>query len=191
MQAISTSNLYSTTVGEALNVQTQWSVAETQQASGLQAQDFGTLGGGASREMLNFETDITQASNWAGVAKTAGTTTQAMYTAVGTMQQDVNKLQTLISTAMSSPNNSDLLGQAQSIMSTLLTQVNQQVGGNYLFAGSNTSVAPVNLANYPTLSVGTDPSTGNPTYTYAPNSTDTSYYTGDSSIASAQVNLQQ
>ena len=45
MQAISTSNLYSSTIGDALNVQTQWSTAETQQASGLQAQDFGTLGG--------------------------------------------------------------------------------------------------------------------------------------------------
>ena len=191
MQAISTSNLYSTTVGQALNVQTQWSVAETQQASGLQAQDFGTLGGGSSREMLNFETDINQASNWSSVAKTVGTTTQAMFTAVGTMQQDVNKLQTLISTAMSSPNNSDLLGQATSIMATLLTQVNQQVGGNYLFAGSNTSVAPVNLTHYPTLAVGTDPSTGNPTYTYDTSTADTSYYTGDTNIASAQVNLQQ
>lgn len=198
MQAISTSNLYSTTVGEALNVQTQWSVAETQQASGLQAQDFATLGGGSSREMLNFETDIAQASNWAGVAKTTGTTTQAMYTAVGTMQSAVNKLQTLISTATSSPNNSDLLGQAQAIMGTLLTQVNQQVGGNYLFAGSNTSVAPVDLSHYPTLAPQTDQSgnpildgNGNQVYAYAPNTPDTGYYTGDTTIQSAQVNLQQ
>ncbi|GEM_PF-1460950 len=190
MQAISTSNLYSTTVGEALNVQTQWSTAETQQASGLQAQDFGTLGGGSSREMLNFETDIAQASSWSSVAKTIGTTTQAMYTAVGTMQSDVNKLQTLISTAMSSPNNSDLLDQAQSIMATLLTQVNQQVGGNYLFAGTNTSVAPVNLTNYPTLQAGTDQN-GNPTFTYSPTTPDTGYYTGDTTIQSAQVDLQQ
>ena len=190
MQAISTNNLYSTTVGEALNVQSQWSVAETQQASGLKAGDFGSLGGGDSREMLNLSTDIAQASNWSSVAKTVGTTTQAMYTAVGTMQSDVNKLQVLISTAMSSPNNSDLLGQAKSIMATLLTQVNQQVSGNYLFAGTNTSVAPVNLNNYPTLTAGTD-ANGNPTYTYSPNTPDTGYYTGDTTIQSAQVNLQQ
>jgi flagellar hook-associated protein 3 FlgL len=183
MQGISTSNLYNSTIGDALNVQTQWSTAETQQASGLQAQDFGTLGGGSTREMLNFETDIAQATSWAGVAKTVGSTTQAMYTAVGTMQSDVNKLQTLISTAMSSPNNSDLLGQAQSIMSTLLTQVNQQVGGNYLFAGANTSVAPVNLATYPTLNASTN--------AYDPSTQDTGYYTGDNSIQSVQVNLQQ
>jgi flagellar hook-associated protein 3 FlgL len=183
MEVVATSNLYTSTIGEALNVQSQWSVAETQQASGLQAQDFGTLGGGASRETLNFETDIAQATSWSGVAKTVGTTTQAMYTAVGTMQSDVNKLQTLISNAMASPNNSDLLGQANAIMSTLMTQVNQQVGGNYLFAGTNTSVAPVNLSNYPTLNAGTN--------AYDPQTADTGYYKGDNTITSAQVNLQQ
>jgi len=198
MQAISTSNLYSTTVGEALNVQTQWSVAETQQASGLKAGDFGSLGGGDSREMLNLSTDIAQATNWASVSKTVGTTTQAMYTAVGTMQSAVNKLQTLISTSMSSPNNSDLLGQAQQIMATLLTQVNQQVSGNYLFAGTNTSLAPVNLTHYPTLAPQVDSSgnpvldaNGNQAYGYAPSTPDTGYYTGDGTILSAQVNLQQ
>ena len=198
MQVISTNNLYTTTVGEALNVQSQWSVAETQQASGLKAGDFGSLGAGDSREMLNFETDIAQATNWSGVAKTAGATTQAMYTAVGAMQSDINKLQTLISQAMSSPNNSDLQGQAQSIMSALLAQVNQQVGGNYLFAGSNTSVAPVDLSHYPTLAPQTDSSgnpvldaNGNPVCAYDSATADTGYYTGDTTIQSAQVNLQQ
>ena len=183
MQVVSTNNLYQSTIGDALNVQSQWSVAETQQASGLKAQDFGTLGGSDSRETLNLETDIAQASNWSDIAQSTGTTTQAMYTAVGTMQTDVNKLQTLISTAMSAPNNSDLLGQAQSIMATLMTQVNQQVGGDYLFAGGNTSVAPVSLANYPTLDATTN--------AYNPSNSDTGYYTGDNSIQSVQVNLQQ
>ena len=161
MQVIATNNLYNSTIGEALNVQSQWSVAETQQASGLKAQDYGTLGGGDSRETLNLETDIAQASSWSDIAQSVGSTTQAMYTSVGAMQTDVNKLQTLISTAMSAPNNSDLLGQAQSIMASLMTQVNQQVGGDYLFAGGNTSVAPVSLSNYPTLTAETD-SSGNP-----------------------------
>ncbi len=183
MQVISTNNLYQNTIGEALNVQSQWSVAETQQASGLKAQDFGTLGGGDSRETLNLETDIAQASTWSDIAQSTGATTQAMYTAVGAMQTDVNKLQTLISTAMSSPNNSDLLGQAQSIMSSLMTQVNQQVGGDYLFAGGNTSVAPVSLANYPTLDATTN--------AYNSANSDTGYYAGDNSIHSVQVNLQQ
>jgi len=183
MQVVSTNNLYQSTIGDALNVQSQWSVAETQQASGLKAQDFGTLGGSDSRETLNLETDIAQSSNWSDIAQSTGTTTQAMYTAVGTMQTDVNKLQTLISTAMSAPNNSDLLGQAQSIMATLMTQVNQQVGGDYLFAGGNTSVAPVSLANYPTLDATTN--------AYNPSNSDTGYYTGDNSIQSVQVNLQQ
>ncbi len=198
MQVISTNNLYQTTVGEALNVQSQWSVAETQQASGLKASDFGSLGAGDSRETLNLSTDIAQASTWAAVAKTTGATTQAMFTAVGTMQQAVNKAAVLISTSMSSPNNSDLLGQAEGIMGTLLTQVNQQVGGNYLFAGANTSVAPVDLTHYPKLVPQTDSSgnpvldvNGNQVYGYDASNADTSYYTGDNTIAKVQVNLQQ
>ena len=183
MQVVSTNNLYTQTVGDALGVQSQWSTAETQQASGLKASDFGTLGGGDSREMLNLETDIAQATSWSSVAKSVGTTTQAMYTAVGTMQSVVNKVQVLISTAMSSPNNSDLLGQAKSIMSTLMTQVNQQVGGVYLFSGGNTSVAPVDLTHYPTLNASTG--------AYDPSTADTGYYTGDNTVQAVQVNLQQ
>src|SRR5579859_25827 len=183
MQVVSTNNLYTSTIGDALGVQQQWSTAETQQASGLKAQDFGTLGGGDTRETLNLETDIAQASSWSTVAKNIGATTQAMFTAVGTMQSVVGKAQVLISTAMSSPNNTDLIGQAQSIMSTLLTQVNQQVGGVYLFSGGNTSVAPADLSHYPTLNATTG--------AYDPNAADTGYYTGDNHIQSVQVNLQQ
>jgi flagellar hook-associated protein 3 FlgL len=183
MQVVSTNNLYTSTVGDALGVQSQWSTAETQEASGLKAADFGSLGGGDSREMLNLQTDIAQATSWSTVAKNVGTTTQAMYTAVGTAQSIVNKAQVLISTAMSSPNNSDLLGQAKSIMSTLLNQVNQQVGGVYLFSGGNTSVAPVDLTHYPTLNATTG--------AYDPTTADTGYYTGDNTIQAVQVNLQQ
>lgn len=130
-----------------------------------------------------IETDIAQATSWSTVAKNIGATTQAMYTAVGTMQQVVNKAQVLISTAMSSPNNTDLLGQAQSIMTTLLTQTNQQVGGVYLFSGGNTSVAPVDLTHYPTLNATTN--------AYDPSTADTGYYTGDNHVQAVQVNLQQ
>jgi flagellar hook-associated protein 3 FlgL len=183
MQPISTNNLYSETINNALTVQTNLATVQVQESSGLQAQNFGTLGGSSSREMLNFENDISQAQNWAGVAKTVGSTTQAMYTAVGNMNSVVTSLQQLISQAMSSPNNSDLLGQAQGLQASLLTQVNQQIGGSYLFAGSNSSVAPVSTANYPTLSASTN--------AYDPTTADSAYYKGDQTILSVQVNLQQ
>jgi flagellar hook-associated protein 3 FlgL len=183
MQPVSTATLYTQTINEALTVQTNLSTAETQEASGLQAQNFGALGGSGSREMLNFESDIAQAQGWSSQAQTVGATTQAMYNAVGNMDTAVNSVQTLISQAMSSPNNSDLLNQAQAIRAELLTQANQQVGGSYLFAGSNTAVPPVSLAHYPTLNAATN--------AYDPNTADTSYYTGDSNLQSVQVNLEQ
>ena len=183
MQAISSANLYSQTINDALSVQQQWSVAETQQASGLQADNFGALGGSSSREMLNLETEIAQSQNWGNVAQHTGSLTQAMYTSVGDMASVVTKLQTLISQSTSSPDNSDLLQQAQELQAQLMTEANQQVGGTYLFAGSNTSEAPVNLAAYPAVTAGT--------LAYSPNTPDTSYYTGDQKVLSVQVNLQQ
>ena len=181
--AISSNNLYSNTIQDALNVQTQWSVAETQQASGLQAPDFGTLGGSSTRETLNLETDISQAQNWAGVAKTTGSTTQAMYNSIGDMNSAVVKLQQLISQAMSSPNNSDLLQQAQVIQASLQSDTNEQVGGVYLFAGSNTSLQPVDLTHYPTINATTG--------AYDSQTADTGYYRGDQTLLNVQVNLQQ
>lgn len=183
MVGISTNNLYNQTIGNALGVQTQLATTLGQESSGLQAQDFGTLGGSQSGETLNLETNIAQSQNWATVAKAVSSTTQAMYTAVGNMSTASASLEALISNAISSPNNTSLLSQAQSIQQELLSQVNQQVGGNYLFAGTNTSEAPVNMSNYPTLSASTN--------AYDPNTADTSYYTGNDVVQSVQVNLQQ
>jgi flagellar hook-associated protein 3 FlgL len=183
MQPVSTATLYTQTINEALTVQTNLSTAETQEASGLMSQDFGGLGGSGSRVMLNFESDIAQAQGWSSQAQTVGATTQAMYNAIGNMDTAVNSVQTLISQAMSSPNNSDLLNQAQAIRAELLTQTNQQVGGSYLFAGSNSAVPPVSLAHYPTLNAGSN--------AYDPNTADTRYYTGDNQLQSVQVNLEQ
>jgi len=183
MQPISSANLYTQTINDALTVQSQWAVAESQQASGLQAQDFGTLGGSSSRELLNLQAEISQSQNWATVAQTTASTTQAMYSSVGTMASVVNKLQVLISQSMASPNNSDLLQEAQQLQSALVTQVNAQVGGSYLFAGSNSSLAPADLTHYPAINATTN--------AYNPAAPDTSYYTGDNKVLSVQVNLQQ
>jgi flagellar hook-associated protein 3 FlgL len=170
----------SLTVGSALAVQSQYAQAETQQASGLVASDFATLGGANSSEMLNLEDGIAQSQTWASDATTVGSRTQGMYTALGNIVTTVTSLETKISAASSAADNSTLLSAAQEIQKSLVTEMNEQESGSYLFAGSNTGTAPVDLTNYQTTS--SSGSGTNQAY---------NYYTGNSDVQSVRVSSQQ
>lgn len=184
MTRVSTLEMNALTVGSALGVQSQYAQAETQQASGLVASDFASLGGTNSGEMLNLENDIGQAQTWASNATTVGSRTQAMYTALGNMSTTLSSLESKISAATSSSDNSSLQSAVQELQKTLVTQMNSQVGGSYLFSGSSTSTAPVDLTNYQlppsnSASITTD---ANSLY---------GYYQGDSNVLSVRVSQQQ
>ena len=182
MTTISTLNLHSITTGAALNLETQLGQVQIQQSSGLVAQNFGTLGGSATSEMLNLQDNISQAQTWASEAQTVGSRTQSMYSMIGNMVTTVTSLQSQISQAMASPNNSGLLGVVQNLQKSLVSQMNTQYAGRYLFSGSDIGTAPVDMSNYPTVSASG---------AYDPSSVDTSYYTGDSNVLSVQVASQQ
>jgi flagellar hook-associated protein 3 FlgL len=184
MTRVSTANLQNQTIGAALQVQSQLADVQIQESSGLVAQDFGTLGGASTTQVLNLENEISQSQGWADNAATVSGNTQAMYTATGTMSTLVSQLQSRISNALSSSDNSGLLQAAQSLQQSLMGQMNTHVAGNYLFAGTNSSVPPVSLANYGTLNA-TAPNA------YAAGTPDTSYYTGNNTVLAVQVSLQQ
>ncbi len=178
MTRISTLQLNSLTLGSALSVETQYAQAETKQASGLVASDFGSLGGAASSEMLNLQDGIAQAQTWASNATTVGSRTQAMYTSLGNMTSTMSTLESKISAATSTADNSNLVAAVQELQKTLVTQMNAQQAGSYLFAGSNVGLAPVDLSSYPSS-------------TFSVSGTDTSYYTGDDNIQSVRISQQQ
>lgn len=180
MTRVSTLQLNAMTVGQALGVQSQFAQAEVQQSTGLQAQDFASLGGVNSGEMLSFENDIAQSQTWASNATSVGTRTQAMYTALGNMVSTVTSLESKISAATSSSDNSSLQSAVTELQKTLVTQMNSQVQGNYLFAGASTTTQPVSLTNYQS-----------PTYSGAGTNSLYSYYNGDSNVLSVRVSDQQ
>jgi flagellar hook-associated protein 3 FlgL len=171
----------SLTVGSALSVQAQYVQAETQESSGLIASDFATLGGAASSEMLNLEDGIAQSQTWASDATTVGSATQSMYTALGNMATTLGTLETTISGAASEADTSTLYSSAQEIQNTLVTEMNTQQAGSYVFAGTNTGEAPVSLSSYQTSSYYGGSGTG----------TCYNYYTGNSDIQSVRVSAQQ
>lgn len=178
MSRISTLQMNTVALSSALNVQSQLAQTQVQEASGLVSSDFAGLGGASSNVMLNLQGEISQAQSWASDATTVGTRTQGMYSAVGNMITTVNSLQTKISAALSSTDNSTLLTAVKGLQQTLASQMNQQLNGSYLFSGTQAQTAPVNLANYPSD-------------TFDLGGSDTSYYQGDQNVQSVRISTQQ
>jgi flagellar hook-associated protein 3 FlgL len=181
MTRISTWELNNLTVNSALNVQSQLAQKEVQQSSGLTAEDFGTLGGAQTGETLSLEGEIAQSQTWAADATTVGSTTQGMYDSIGSLATLVTQLQTTVAGAISSPTPTDVAPQIASLMTSMAGEMNTQIAGQYVFAGANSGVKPVDLSNYPALNGSA----------YDSSAVDTSYYKGDNTTLSVRVSPQQ
>lgn len=178
MERISTLNINTMSIGGALKSQADWAKAQLQQSSGLVSQDFVGLGTD-SRTVLSLSREIEQSQTWASAATNAQARTEVMYSALGSMTSVMTDLRTTISAAISSPDNSTLLNSAQTLKDSLLSEMNKQYNGLYLFAGSNTDTAPVDITSYPSTSP------------YDVTVADTSYYTGDNTTLSVRISSEQ
>lgn len=179
MERVSSYNLHQVALNSALNVQAQLANAQTQEATGLVSTDYGDLGGQKSYELLNMEKELNQAQSWSSQATTVGDRVQAMYSAIGSMNSVLTQVQTALSSALSSTDTSTLSTTIQTYMDSLVSAMNTQEGGRYLFSGSNTSTAPVNMDDYDSSSVDST--------SYDPTAQDFSYYQGDNADLSVQV----
>jgi flagellar hook-associated protein 3 FlgL len=172
MDKVSTANLHSTTLNGALSVQSQLYTAQTQESTGLVSQDFGGLGGNATYATLNLQNEINQAQTWSSQAQEAATRSQATYSALGNIISTITTLEGKVSSAMTDTTDSSLSITASSMQTQLMQQINTQSAGRYIFSGTDTNTAPVNV-NASDLS---DPS---------------SYYQGNSTKLAVQVGSQQ
>jgi len=177
--SISTYGLYSILALDSSEAQNALTTATEQEATGLVSETYSGLGGVATSQLLNLQSSVTEADNYSSNASTAGTRTQAMYTAVGSMISALTSLKTTISAALSATDNSTLSTSAEAILTDLAGDMNTQVGSDYVFSGAKTGTAAVDLTNYPS-SVPVSSTT-----------TDTSYYQGDDTVASTMVSGNQ
>jgi flagellar hook-associated protein 3 FlgL len=132
--------------------------------------------------LLSFQGEVANAERWSGNASLASDRVQAMYSAVGNMIDLANTLKSSIATAMSGTTSdttaASLQQTAQDALSDLAGAMNVQLDGRYLFSGSATNAAPVDLSGYPAT---TPPSAG---------TVDTSYYQGDGQLAAISVSAE-
>ena len=162
-------------IASALRMQAVMANAQVQESSGLKSEDFGGYGSGAER-VINLQVSVTRAQSYIDSATLADSKVQVMYSAVGSMTDIITKLRSQLSAATtgSSTETTSVISTAQQMLSQMGSLLNTQYNGEYVFSGARTTTAPVDLTSF---SSGTGSTT----------TADTSYYQGDSEIASVRV----
>jgi flagellar hook-associated protein 3 FlgL len=163
----------------SMRTQSRMAGMQLQEASGVVSEDYGGLGE-SSKPLINLEVSLERSKSYVSAATEAGSRVQVMYSTMSTITDLLSdfrgKLTAITSTDSTDVSKQSLSSTAQSYMQELSTLLNTQYEGRYLFAGSATTTKPVDLTAY-TATDATTPST--------------SYYQGDSTLASVQVSPEQ
>ncbi|WP_407151301.1 flagellin [Bradyrhizobium sp. ORS 86] len=162
-------------IASALRMQAVMANEQVQESSGQKSQDFAGYGADAER-VINLQVSVTRSQSYIDAANVADSKVQVMYSAVGTMTNIITQLRTQLSAATtgSSTATTSVINSAQQALSQMGGLLNTQCDGQYVFSGARTDTAPVDLTGF---SSGTGSLT----------TSDTSYYHGDSEIASVRV----
>ncbi|MCP3464201.1 MULTISPECIES: flagellin [unclassified Bradyrhizobium] len=168
-----------TMIADALRVQAVMANEQIQESSGVISNDFGGYGSTA-QHVVNLQVSVTRAQSYIDAATLADSKVQVMYSAVGSMTDIITQLRSQLSAAStgSSTEGNSVISSAQQMLEEMGSLLNTQYDGQFVFAGGKTETAPVDLTSF---SAGTGSTT----------TADTSYYVGDSEIASVRVATDQ
>lgn len=166
-------------IADALRIQSVMANEQIQESSGQISSDFGGYGSTA-QHVVNLQVSVTRAQSYIDAATMADSRVQVMYSAVGSMTDIVTQLRSQLTAAStgSSTETNSVIATAQQYLEQMGSLLNTQYDGQYVFAGGKTDTAPVDLTSF---SSGTGSTT----------TSDTSYYSGDSEIASVRVSADQ
>jgi flagellar hook-associated protein 3 FlgL len=162
-------------ITDALRLQAVVANKQVQESSGVLSTDFGGYGSDA-QHVVNLQVSVTRAQSYIDAATLADSKVQVMYSAVGSMTDILSQLRSQLSAAStgSTTEANSVISSAQQMLQEMGSLMNTQYDGQYVFAGGRTDTAPVDLTSFAS-------GTGSTT------TADTSYYKGDSEIASVRV----
>jgi len=163
----------------ALRTEATMADLQVQENSGVKSQNLAGYGAD-TQQVINLQVSVTRAQSYIDAATAADSKVQVMYSAVGTMTDIITKLRTQLSAAStgSSTATTSAISSAQQMLQQMGSLLNTQYNGEYVFSGARVSTAPADLSSF---------ATGAGSLTTA----DTSYYQGDSEIASVRVAADQ
>lgn len=160
----------------SLRTQSRMSEVQLQQASGAVSSDYGGLGRTAG-SLVSLEVSLARSKSQASAAEEAGNRVQVMSDAVGSMSELLSSFRSSLSAAISAGgDDTTLAATAQSALEELAGLLNTRFEGRYLFAGSDTGTAPVDLSAYAATDVATQ---------------DTTYYQGNAVKASVVLSPER
>lgn len=172
---VATVALNETMMRAALRVQAQEAEATLQQASGLVSTSLSGYGASAGR-IVDLQSSLSRAAAYESAATEADTRVEVMYTAVGSMIDAMTDFKADLanfSTTLTDSGRAGLAAEAQSVLETMASLLDTDFEGRYLFSGSATATAPIDL----------DAITAHA----APSTADTSWYAGDDTLAATRV----
>jgi len=160
-----------------MRVRAQEANATLQQASGQISDDYGGLGS-KSASVISLQSSVTRSKAYSDAASTASSRVEAMYDAVGSMLTKLSSFKATLATLTTSSTDSDTIQlSAQSALEAVVSLMNTQLSGRYLFSGSAVDTPAVDIDTIAT-----------PTAT---SSADTSYYQGNSDTTSVKISSDQ
>ncbi|KPF96671.1 flagellar biosynthesis protein FlgL [Rhodopseudomonas sp. AAP120] len=166
-------------IADALRIQAKTADLQLQESSGVKSETLAGYGADA-QHVVNLQVGLTRAQSYIDAATLAGGKVQAMYSAVGSMTDVMTQLRSQLGAAStgSATETTSVISSAQDMLKSMASLLNTQYDGQYLFAGSKTDTAPVDLSSY---------ASGSGSTTVA----DTSYYAGDDQVAAVRVSTDR
>lgn len=163
-------------INSNMRVQSKYAQTQTQISSGMKSDTYQGVAKDTSN-ILSFESRYSALVAQSENAQTAMDRTESMYSAISTITDIGQSFLADLSSAISgiSSDDSSLQSSAEQSMEQIASLLNTQVAGRYLFSGSATQSAPVDLDSY-TGGVST------------PSTADTSYYAGNDYVQSVSLN---
>jgi flagellar hook-associated protein 3 FlgL len=173
---VSTAAMQQNLLNQMRSVQSQLTDATNQSSSGMKADSYSGVSDN-SYVISTLSAEISESSAYADLAEQIQSRVEMYYSTLNDMVDLMSDMLADISGALST-GSTDVAGineSATAALSTMASLLNTQYEDRYLFAGSATNTAPVSVdvADYPAMTT--------------PSAADTSYYSGNSDIASAKV----
>lgn len=171
---VATFALSDSMISSALKTQSKVAEKQLQTASGLISSDYGGLGGATSQKVIDLQVAVTRSKSYEDAASSANDRVQVMYSTTGSIVDLLTTFKSDLTSALSvtATDTDALQTTASAALQDLGALLNTQYGGRYLFAGSATETAPVDLTAYSATSSTT---------------ADTSYYQGNDELAAVRV----
>lgn len=160
---------------DLMRLQSTYAEYEEQSASDLKSDNYQGIAN-RTQQLLNMESDYRRLSSQTENAQTSLDRVNSQYSTLQSISDLLTTFRSSLSAAMSDGSDSVSLQQlATSTQQEMASLLNTQVAGRYVFSGSATDTAPINL-NDPDYAAAITPSTA-----------DSSYYQGDDFTASVQA----